>query len=162
VSKAPDIGQVAPAFSLPGLRLEGNRAQHRTYSLSEHAGRALILAFYPGDDTAVCTRQMCAYSEGLEQFTDLGADVWAVSPQDLESHALFARKHDLAMPLLADTGRTVASAYGITLGTSLRRAVFLIDSRGIVRWRDVALLGLTYRGVRTLIEQVRRLDQVAA
>lgn len=159
VSKASDVGRLAPAFSLPGVRLEGDEVRQRTYSLSEHVGRPLILAFYPGDDTAVCTRQMCSYSEGLEQFTDLGTDVWAISPQDVESHTEFARKHGLTLPLLADVGKQVASAYGITLAGALRRSVFLIDGDGVIRWRDVALLGLTFRSVDILLEQVRRLER---
>jgi peroxiredoxin Q/BCP len=135
---------------------DGN-VERREFSLSAHRGRPLVLAFYPGDETAVCTRQMCSYSAGLDRFTALDADVWGISPQDVDSHEAFARHHGLGMPLLADTGLAVASAYGITVGKILRRSVFLLDASGVVRWRHVAMLGVTYQSVDTLAEQVRLL-----
>ena len=159
MAKIPSVGQGAPGFSLPGVRLAAGRPERREYSLSEHRGRPLVLAFYPADDTAVCTRQLCAYSSGLDRFTALGAAVWGVSPQSLDSHEAFARKHNLAMPLLADNDLSVAESYGVALaGKGLRRAVFLLDAHGTVRWRHVAVLGLTYRRVDTLTEQLRMLE----
>ncbi len=159
MAKIPTVGQGAPGFSLPGIRLAAGRAERREYSLSEHRGRPLVLAFYPGDDTAVCTRQLSCYSAGLDRIAALGAAVWGISPQDVESHEAFARKHTLALPLLADTALTVADAYGIAVaGKGLRRAVFLLDAHGTVRWRHVAVLGLMYRRVDTLTEQLRMLQ----
>ena len=74
-----------------------------------------MLVFYPGDDTPVCTKQLNTYNDGLEQFTELGAQVLAISAQDVRSHERFAGKHGLAFPLLADTDKAVAASYG-TLG----------------------------------------------
>jgi peroxiredoxin Q/BCP len=88
-----------------------------------------VLAFYPGDDTAVCTRQMCAYSSGLEEFTGLDAVVWGISRQDIDSHERFARKHGLRLPLLADTAGVAVGAYGIGLGGGLYRDVATITAR---------------------------------
>jgi thioredoxin-dependent peroxiredoxin len=155
----PRPGQEAPDFTLPGLLLDGDTTVRQdTYRLSEHRGSPLILAFYPGDDTPTCTRQLCSYSSGLDQLTDLGATVWAISPQDLDSHDRFARRHGLRMPLLSDTGGATVASYGIGLpGIGLRRSVFLLDGDGIVRWRHVALVGLTYQAVDTLAGQVREL-----
>ena len=159
MAKIPSAGQGAPGFSLPGVRLAAGRAERREYSLSEHRGRPLVLAFYPGDDTAVCTRQLCSYSSGLDRIAALNAAVWGISPQSVESHEAFARKHGLAMPLLADCDLSVAEAYGVSLtDKGLRRAVFLLDAHGTVRWRHVAMLGLTYRRVDTLTEQLRMLE----
>ena len=76
----------------------------------QHRGKPIVLAFYPGDNTAVCTRQLCSYTSGLESFTGFGASVWAISPQGLASHEQFARKYDLAFPLLADEGLAVSRA----------------------------------------------------
>jgi hypothetical protein len=95
VPKIPEVGQAAPWFALPGLKPAAGRAERRAYSLSEHRGRPLILAFYPGDETLVCTRQMCAYSAGAGQFAQLGAEVWGISPQDLESHERFVGARSL-------------------------------------------------------------------
>ncbi len=156
----PDIpgeGQPAPDFTLPGIQLVDGEAVRGEYTLSAQRGRPLVLAFYPGDDTVVCTRQLCSYSSGLEQFTDLGAQVWGISQQSVDSHEAFARKHGLRLPLLADTERTATRAYGIGLGSTLRRAVFVIDADGVIRWKHVALLGLTYQDTQTLTKHLAAL-----
>jgi peroxiredoxin Q/BCP len=158
MASGPEVGSAAPDFTLPGLQLNGSEAERGSYTLSAERGHPVVLAFYPGDETTVCTKQMCSYSSGLEEFTDLGATVWGISPQDLESHDHFARKHDLRLPLLADVDRTAVQAYGIGLGgSSLRRAVFIVDGEGIVRYRHVALVGVTYRGVDTLKRELSAL-----
>ena len=158
MAKSPAIGQPAPDFTLPGVVLADGAARRGDFSLSAQRGRPLVLAFYPGDETAVCTKQMCSYSAGLDQFAALDATVWGISPQAVESHENFARHHDLGMPLLADTGLTVASAYGITVGKVLRRAVFLLDGDGVLRWKHVAMLGLTFQSLDTIAAQLRRLE----
>lgn len=160
MSSTPEVGFEAPDFTLPGLQLADGEIRQGDYTLSGQLGHPVVLAFYPGDDTSVCTKQLCSYSSGLEQFTELNATVWAISPQGLESHESFARKHALRMPLLADTDRKVTAAYGIGMGSSLRRAVFVIDAKGIVRWKHVALLGLTYRSTQVLTEQLAALASV--
>jgi peroxiredoxin Q/BCP len=145
--RPPAVGTAAPDFALPGIVLPAPAAVSRrdTYRLSEHAARPLLLAFYPGDDTPVCTRQLCSYSEGLESFDAVGVDVWAISRQGLDSHESFARKRGIGLPLLSDTDGAVASAYGIAVpGLGLRRSVFLVDPDGVVRWRHVALVGLSF------------------
>jgi len=155
--KSPAVGRPAPEFTLPGVVLADGAAERRAFSLTAQRGRPLVLAFYPGDETAVCTRQMCSYSSGLDRFTALDATVWGISPQDVDSHESFARHHGLAMPLLADTDLAVASAYGITVGKVLRRSVFLLDGEGVLRWKHVAMIGLSYQGVDTIAEQLRQL-----
>ncbi|WP_439674180.1 peroxiredoxin [Embleya sp. MST-111070] len=159
MSKTPDIGAPAPDFTLDAVRLTDGEAIREPLTLSAQRGRPVVLAFYPGDDTAVCTKQLCSYSSGFEQFTDLDAVVWGISPQGLDSHERFARKHGLRMPLLADTGHRAVESYGIGMGgKALRRAVFIVDAQGVLRWKHVALVGLTYRGVDTLTAQLRLLD----
>ncbi|MEV8097511.1 peroxiredoxin [Kitasatospora sp. NPDC085879] len=145
--KPPEAGTQAPDFALPGLLLDGDTARRQEYRLSDtKGGGPLVLVFYPGDDTPVCTKQLCEYTSDLERFTGLGATVWGVSPQGLDSHEQFARRHRIAFPLLADTDRTVAKAYGIAVpGLGLRRSVFILDGDLTVRWKHVALAGLTFR-----------------
>ncbi|MGC0422024.1 peroxiredoxin [Embleya sp. AB8] len=158
MSKTPEIGAPAPDFTLEAVRLTDGEAVRTPLTLSAQRGRPVVLAFYPGDDTAVCTRQLCSYSAGFEQFTDLDAVVWGISPQDLDSHEKFARKHNLRMPLLADPDHKVVESYGIGLGSSaLRRSIFIVDAEGVLRWKHVALVGLTYRGVDTLTAQLELL-----
>lgn len=158
MAKTPEIGQVPPDFTLPGLELADGEVIQSRYTLSEQRGRPIVLAFYPGDNTAVCTRQLCSYTSGLENFTGFGASVWAISPQGLASHEQFARKYNLAFPLLADEGLTVARDYGITLGgAGLRRSVFVIDAAGLLRWKHVTLVGLTFPTAQTIAAQLAAL-----
>jgi peroxiredoxin Q/BCP len=84
--------------------------------------------------------------------------VWAISPQGLDSHEHFARKYNLAFPLLADEGLNVSRQYGITLGgAGLRRSVFVIDADGILRWKHVTLVGLTFPSADTISAQLAAL-----
>jgi thioredoxin-dependent peroxiredoxin len=158
MAKTPDVGQPAPDFTLPGIEVTGDPAARGDYTLSAQRGKPLVLAFYPGDNTAVCTRQMCSYTASLDGFADVGATVWGISPQDVDSHEGFARKHGLAFPLLADVGLAVSRLYGITLaGAGLRRSVFVVDASGIVRWKHVTLVGLTFPSAATITSKVAAL-----
>jgi peroxiredoxin Q/BCP len=143
------VGDKAPDFSLPGTG-------GRSYSLSQYAGQTVVLVFYPGDDTPVCTKQLNCYNNELAQFTDVGAQVLAVSAQDMASHERFATKHGFQFPLLSDTDKAVAGLYG-TLGPLgfPRRSVFVIDSQGIVRYAHRAIAGLTFRPVEELVGAIR-------
>jgi peroxiredoxin Q/BCP len=143
------VGDNAPDFSLPGTG-------GRSYSLSQYAGQTVVLVFYPGDDTPVCTKQLNCYNNELAQFTDVGAQVLAVSAQDMASHERFATKHGFQFPLLSDTDKAVAGLYG-TLGPLgfPRRSVFVIDSQGIVRYAHRAIAGLTFRPVEELVGAIR-------
>ncbi len=162
MAKHPESGSPAPEFTLQGGVLTGDGEEaafeRREFTLEARPGRPVVLAFYPGDDTAVCTKQLCSYSSGLERFEELDATVWGVSPQDVDSHERFARKHDLRIPLLADTDLVVARAYGVAApGIGLRRSVFLIRPDGTVGWKHVSLLGMTYQAVDTLTAQLSEL-----
>ncbi|NBN89493.1 MAG: peroxiredoxin [Actinobacteria bacterium] len=143
------IGEKAPDFTLPGTG-------GSSYSLSQFAGRTVVLVFYPGDDTPVCTKQLNCYNNELAQFTDIGAQVLAVSAQDMASHEKFATKHGFKFPLLSDTDKSVAGLYG-TLGPLgfPRRSVFVIDSQGVVRYAHRAIAGLTFRPVDELIRAIQ-------
>ena len=143
------VGDKAPDFSLPGTG-------GQSYSLSQYAGQTVVLVFYPGDDTPVCTKQLNCYNNELAQFTAVGAQVLAVSAQDMASHERFATKHGFQFPLLSDTDKAVAGLYG-TLGPLgfPRRSVFVIDSQGIVRYAHRAIAGLTFRPVEELVGAIR-------
>lgn len=145
------VGDPAPAFTLPGTG-------GRDYSLAEFAGRTVVLVFYPGDDTPVCTKQLNSYNDGLESFTELDAQIVGISAQDVASHERFAGKHGFEFPLLADTDKVVAAAYG-TLGPIgfPRRSVFIIDGDGVIRYAHRAIAGLTYRPVSELVDVLRTL-----
>ena len=153
----PELDVPAPDFTLPGVQLVDGEAVRADYTLSEHRGAPVVLAFYPGDGTPVCTRQMCSYSSGLEEFTGLGAQVWGISTQSVDSHVEFARKHGLALPLLADTGSTAVDGYGVGGALGTQRSVFVVDAEGVLRWKHVARIGLTYKGTKTLTAVLKTL-----
>jgi peroxiredoxin Q/BCP len=142
-----DVGDAAPEFELPGTG-------GRTYRLADYRGRKLVLAFYPGDFTAVCTRQFCSYRDEGERLDRLGAEVLGISPQSVASHERFSEEKRLNVPLLADEDKSVADAYGVKAGPMVRRAIFVIDEEGIVRHRKVSLTGLGYESVDDLVKAV--------
>jgi peroxiredoxin Q/BCP len=160
VASTPDLNSPLADFTLPGGVLDGDAFVRRDYRLSEERGHPLVLAFYPGDNSAVCTKQMCTYSTGLEHFTELGAQVWGISPQGVDSHEGFARKNGLRFPLLADTDRTVARAFGIAApGLGLRRSVFLVAPDGTLHFKHVTLLGATWKPVDALAAELATLKR---
>jgi peroxiredoxin Q/BCP len=142
-SKTPQVGEQAPDFELQGT--DG------TFKLSEHRGERVVLLFYPGDNTMVCTKQFCSYRDRADDFAALDATVVGISSQDLDSHEGFIAKHGLNVPLLSDVERQVSigySAFSKRLG--IKRAVIVIDEQGIVRARHDHLLGLDYQSVDEL------------
>jgi thioredoxin-dependent peroxiredoxin len=138
-----NVGDAAPEFELPGTG-------GKTYKLSDYRGRKLVIAFYPGDFTAVCTKQFCSYRDEGERLDGLGAEVLGISPQSVDSHERFTEEKKLNVPLLADEDKSVAKAYGVLAGPMVRRAIFVVDEEGIVRHRKVTLAGLTYESVADL------------
>jgi peroxiredoxin Q/BCP len=140
------VGDSAPDFDLEGTG-------SRRYSLADFRSNGVILAFYPGDFTPVCTKQFCSYRDRADDMSALDAVVVGISHQDVESHEAFAAHHALTVPLLADVDREVAKAYGASapvLGT--RRAAFVIDEDGIIRHRVVHTLGLDFQSADDLAE----------
>jgi peroxiredoxin Q/BCP len=133
----PDTGDTAPDFTLEGT--DGS------FTLSDHRGRTVVLVFYPGDNTKVCTKQLCEYRDDWAELADLDAVLVGISGKDLASKESFVSKHALTLPLLADPDRAVAALYGAkapVLGT--KRATFVIDPEGVIRFRHDTTLGLTY------------------
>jgi peroxiredoxin Q/BCP len=145
------VGDSAPEFELEGTG-------SRRYRLAEYRGEGVILAFYPGDFTPVCTKQFCSYRDDGDRIEALGVSMLGISPQSVESHERFAAENDLSVPLLSDPGKKVAKTYGVVgPGGFIRRAIFLVDGKGSVRYRHVALFGLRYQDVGDLERAVEQL-----
>src|ERR1700727_168980 len=143
MAKTPQVGEPAPDFELPGT--DG------PFHLSDHRGERVVLLFYPGDNTMVCTKQLCSYRDRAADFAALEETVVGISKQDLDSHKGFIEKNSLNVPLLADVDGKVASSYSAfspRLGT--KRAVIVIDEQGVVRHRHDHLLGLDFQSVDDL------------
>jgi peroxiredoxin Q/BCP len=152
---AVELGKPAPPVVLEGT--DGTDEGRRTYSLEDYRGQVVVLVFYPGDNTPVCTRQLNSYTDDIDRFREVGAQVLAISPQSVQSHEDFSCKQGgFAFPLLADSDKAVGEAYGILgpLGF-YRRSVFVVDGEGIVRWAHKAVAGLTFRPTSELIEAVQ-------
>src|SRR5271163_2836666 len=155
MAKTPQVGEQAPDFELPGT--DG------PFKLSEHRGERVVLLFYPGDNTMVCTKQFCSYRDRAGDFAALDATVVGISSQDLASHEAFVAKHSLNVPLLADVEKTVARAYdAFSPRLGVKRAVIVIDEQGIVRHRHDHLLGLDYQSVDALKAALDALPAPAA
>lgn len=146
----PRTGEKAPDFALPGTG-------GRSYSLSEYRGQPVVLVFYPGDSTPVCTRQLNEYTTDIDKFVDVGAQVLAISPQSVKSHEGFAKEQGgFGFPLLADEDKAVGIAYGIIGPVGFyRRSVFVIDAEGVIRYAHRAVGGLTFRPTNELVDAVR-------
>lgn len=147
---------VAVSDKAPDFSLQSDSGED--YKLSEHAGERVLLVFYPGDNTPVCTRQLCEYRDGIESFANLGVSVVGISSDDLESHQRFRSKHDLPFVLLSDPDLAVAKLYGSKGTFGMKRAVFLIDEQGLIRYAHIEALALFRRSAEELLEAISALD----
>jgi thioredoxin-dependent peroxiredoxin len=165
----PGVGDPAPDFALPG-------SGGTTYRLGDYTGESasgVVLAFYPGDFTRVCTQQFCSYRDEAPRIEGLGVPLLGISPQSVDSHERFTQEKHLNVPLLADEDLAVADAYGVVgfagplgrlfgLATSggrfVQRAVFVVDRTGVLRYRQVSRTGATYQGVDDLERAVATLE----
>jgi peroxiredoxin len=150
MSKPPQVGEIAPDFTLPSTR--------GSVHLSERfVQRPVLLVFYPGDDTPVCTKQLCNYRDHMGVFSELGVEVLGINPQSESSHAAFAKKHALPFPLLSDKGGAVCRQYGaLGLLGMAKRALVLIGRDGRIKWRrtDFPLFHQTADDVRGAVAQL--------
>jgi peroxiredoxin Q/BCP len=131
------VGAPAPDFTL-------NDGDGEGWRLLDQRGQVVVLLFYPGDETPICTRQMCSVRDRWEDYAATGAEVVGISTDSVESHQKFAKHHDLPLRLLSDESGAVASLYGARslIPGKVARSVFVIDAGGIIRYRDVRPLGL--------------------
>ena len=138
------LGDKAPDFSLP---TDGGGK----VSLAGLRGKAVVLYFYPKDDTSGCTAEACAFRDSFPNFAGSGAAVVGVSKDSVASHDKFKKKHGLPFILAADTAGEVCQKYGVWVEKSMygrkymgiERATFLIDGQGVVRdvWHKVKVPG---------------------
>ncbi|MEM1139145.1 MAG: thioredoxin-dependent thiol peroxidase [Pseudomonadota bacterium] len=137
-------GAKAPAFTMP-------TDTGGTVSLKDYKGKALVLYFYPRDDTPGCTKEAIAFTEHQAAFEKAGAEILGVSRDTVAKHDKFKAKHDLTITLAADDDGATTEAYGVWVekkmygktSMGIERATFLIDGKGVVRevWRKVKVPG---------------------
>ena len=148
-------GKKAPAFTLPAD--DGSKIK-----LSDHVGSPVVLYFYPKDDTPGCTREACAFRDRKTELKKLGAKVFGVSRDSVESHEKFRDKFELNFPLLVDADHKIAEKYGAwrekTLygkkSMGIQRSTFLIDAAGRVAkvWKHVRVDGHDEKVIEALRE----------
>ncbi|MEM9331220.1 MAG: peroxiredoxin [Pseudomonadota bacterium] len=137
-------GSVAPDFTLP---TDGDG----TFSLSDHKGSAIVLFFYPKDDTSGCTKEAISFTEHLPEFEKLGIKIAGMSPDPVKKHDKFRDKHDLKVTLISDEEKSVLSDYGVWVEKSMygkkymgvERTTLLIGKDGKVAhaWHKVKVPG---------------------
>jgi peroxiredoxin Q/BCP len=138
----------APDFTLPD-------SEGKQVSLSDFAGKKVLIIFYPGDDTPVCTAQLCDYRNNVLEFTKRGIVVLGISPDSQSSHKSFAERNKLPFTLLSDTEKKTAKAYDALgfLGMS-QRAYVLVDEKGTVLLAYSDFLPIIYQPMKDLLAKI--------
>ena len=136
-SNTTGVGALAPDFTLQD-------GEGKEWRLSDKRGQTVVLLFYPGDETPICTKQLCSVRDRWEDYAATGAEVVGISTDTVESHRKFSEHHGLPLRLLADPERKVVDAYGVRswLPGRTARAVIVVDADGYVRYRKVLKLGI--------------------
>jgi thioredoxin-dependent peroxiredoxin len=124
------IGQIAPEIDLPDG--DGKR-----WKLSAAYGKVVVLFFYPGDETPVCTKQLCSVRDNWGRYRETGAEVIGINTDSVEKHAGFAANHKLPLRLLSDAEGKVVRAYDMKNPFYIKRGVVVIDKEGYIRFRKV-------------------------
>lgn len=138
-SSVPRIGQKAPDFELPDPDM-------KMHKLSDYRGKKTILAFFPAAESPVCTAEMCALRDSIDELKDYGANVIGISVDGPFANKFFTQNRHLNFPVLSDYSRKVIKKYGIVLKNlaslkdynAAKRAVFILDENGKVRYRWVS------------------------
>ena len=148
-----DVGELAPDFTLP-------TTADKTVTLSKLRGKPVVLVFYPADWSPVCGDQVSLYNEMLSVFSEYNAQLLGISVDGVWCHAAFASDRKLQFPLLADfePKGAVSRQYGVyesSLGLS-QRALFVLDGKGVVRWKYVSPIGINpgADGILTALEEL--------
>ena len=155
---AVEVGQAAPDFTL----FDSDRQQR---SLGEFKGKNVVLAFFPGAFTGVCTTEMCALRDRSDQFNNLDAQVLGISVDPIFSQKVFSEQNNLTFPLLSDYSRQVVNQYDVAIENfagmegyvAAQRAVFVVDKEGVLRYKSVTATP----GVEPDYDEIRQaLDQL--
>lgn len=145
-----NLNQPAPDFTLPA-------GDGRNWRLADNRGKVVVLLFYPGDETPICTRQMCSVRDRWPDYQATGAEVVGISTDSVESHQQFAEHHQLPLRLLSDPDGKVSELYGARslIPGKVARSVFVIDADGKLRYQDVRPLGLIKPKDDVIISAIR-------
>lgn len=149
------LGKPAPDFSGKAFWLGRAEGEIFDFDTKKYSGKRIILAFYPGDFTPVCTVEMCDFGDNVSALAKLNALVVGISMDPIAKHAEFAKKYNLNFPLVEDADKKIGNAYGVTgnfLMPTHKRALFIVDEKGNIAWKKVELAVL----FRTEAKEVAR------
>ena len=160
LSSVPKIGDKAPDFELPDPEMKPRK-------LSEFRGKKTILAFFPAAESPVCTAEMCALRDSLDQLRDLGANVVGISVDGPFANKFFVQNRHLNFPVLSDYRREVIKKYGIVMNKlgpmegydAAKRSVFILDENGkvIYRWvSDNPLVEPNYNEIKDALMKAKK------
>ena len=131
------------------------------FTLADHRGEKLLLVFYPGDNTPVCTRQLCDYRDGIEAFEGLDVKVVGISKDDAASHQAFREKHQLPFTLLSDPKLEVAERYDSKGMMGMKRSLFLIDEEGVIQYLHIESIPVFRRAREEVLSAIQALNDQA-
>jgi peroxiredoxin len=156
LTSVPNIGEKAPEFELPDVDM-------KPHKLSDYRGKKTILAFFPAAESPVCTAEMCALRDSLDQLRDLGANVVGISVDGPFANKFFVQNRHLNFPVLSDYRRDVINRYGIVMKDlgplkgydAAKRSVFILDKEGkvIYKWvSDNPLVEPDYNEIKSALQ----------
>lgn len=145
------IGDNAPDFTLKDG--DGN-----DWKLSDHLGKKVTLLFYPGDNTPVCTKQLCSLRDNWDEYKKTKSEIVGISTDSVESHRGFSTKFELPLPLLSDTDGEVVEKYGVKswLPGKAARAVVIIDEEGVVTFHQVQSMAIFRPSDEQVLQAIRK------
>lgn len=147
------IGEKAPNFVLKD-------SDGEVWSLSEHLGKNVVLLFYPGDNTPVCTAQLCSVRDNWSDYQATGAEVVGISTDSVTSHRGFADKYDLTLRLLSDEKGEVSEMFNVKswLPGRSARAVVVIDKEGVIRHHKTQSLSIFRPKDDEILEAIKQIN----
>lgn len=143
------VGENAPDFTL-------NDSEGNDWNLSEHFGETIVLLFYPGDNTPVCTKQLCSVRDNWDDYQKMEAVIVGISTDSVESHRGFSEKYDFPFPLLSDESGKVVESYDVKswLPGRSARAVVVIDKNGKIAYHKTQPMSLFRPGDAEVLEAI--------
>jgi glutaredoxin-dependent peroxiredoxin len=164
VTMVPNIGDEAPDFQLPDIDMKMQK-------LNDYRGKEIVLAFFPAAESPVCTKEMCAFRDSLDELKNYGAQVIGVSVDGPFANKIFTENRHLNFPVLSDYKREVINKYGIVMENlgplegykAAKRSIFIIDRNGKIQYKwisDNPLIEPNYQEVRRALSKLKEINNV--
>jgi glutaredoxin-dependent peroxiredoxin len=160
----PNIGDEAPDFQLPDVDMKMQK-------LSDYRGKEIVLAFFPAAESPVCTKEMCAFRDSLDELKNYGAQVIGASVDGPFANKIFTENRHLNFPVLSDYKREVINKYGIVMENlgplegykAAKRSIFIIDRNGKIQYKwisDNPLIEPDYQEVKLALSKLKEINNM--